>query len=461
MAELVLDRVHLVGIGGAGMSGLARILLARGAVVSGSDAKESRVLSALAALGARIVIGHAPGNLGDATIVVTSTAIRADNPEVVAAKARGLEVVPRAAVLAALMVGSTGIAVAGTHGKTTTTSMLTVSLQHCGLDPSFAIGGDLNDAGSNAHQGTGDLFVAEADESDGSFLLLHPHIAVVTNVEADHLDHHGSPEAVHRAFEDFAANIDADGLLVTCADDPGAMALAESVRTGGGRVATYGTDPQADLMIVDLELLADGAAFVPVHRGRRLDRLHLRVPGVHNVRNAAAALLVGLEIGQPFSGLVGGLSAFAGARRRFELKGEAYGVRVVDDYAHHPTELRATLTAARGFAGDGRVIAVFQPHLYSRTQLFASEMGAALGLADIVVVMEVYGAREEPVPGVTGALVSAAVPLPPQQVHYEPSWTSVAGLVAQHARSGDLVLTLGAGDVTQIGPEVLRSLGTA
>ena len=459
MDEIALERVHLVGIGGAGMSGLARILLARGCQVSGSDAKESRVIAALVALGARVSIGHDAANVRDAQVVVTSTAIRPDNVEVVAARESGVLVVPRAAMLAVLMADSQGIAIAGTHGKTTTTSMVTVALQHCGLDPSFAIGGDLNDAGSNAHHGTGTYFVAEADESDGSFLLLRPLIAVVTNVEADHLDHHGTPEAVYQAFDDFVSHIDPAGFLVTCADDPRSMQLATRARAEGRLVVTYGTDPAADLVIADLELTADGAAFAPIHRGRRLERLQLKVRGIHNARNAAAALLVGLDLGLPFAELATGLSQFTGARRRFEIKGEAGGVTVVDDYAHHPTEISATLAAARQVARDGRVIAVFQPHLYSRTKFFATELGEALGLADAVVVMDVYGAREEPVPGVNGALVATAVPLAADAVKYEPSWSSVAAAVASMAEPGDLVLTMGAGDVTQIGPEILRELG--
>lgn len=461
MPELPLQRIHLVGIGGAGMSGLARILLARGASVTGSDAKDSRVLAALSALGAQVWVGHEPDHVGDAEVVVTSTAIRPDNPEVVAARDHGLLIVPRAAMLAALMDGYKGVAIAGTHGKTTTTSMLTVALQRCGLDPSFAIGGDLNDAGSNAHHGTGDFFVAEADESDGSFLLLRPLVAVITNIEADHLDHHGTPEAVYAAFDDFAAYVDPAGFLVMCADDPRSQRLADRMVATGTTVATYGVDLGADLVIADLDLLPDGAAFVPIHRGRRLDRLQLRVRGIHNARDAAAALLVGLELGLPYADLSAGLTQFTGARRRFEVKGEAGGITVVDDYAHHPTEIRATLTAAHEFAGTSRVVAVFQPHLYSRTQFFGTELGEALGLADEVVVMDVYGAREQPVPGVSGALVANAVPLESGLVHYEPSWTSVAGLVARISRPGDVVVTLGAGDVTQVGPEVLRALGLA
>ena len=445
---------HLVGVGGAGMSGIARILLARGGRVSGSDAKDSLALRALTTLGATVSVGHDAAQVPpDAEVVVVSTAIRPDNPEVVAARERGIAVVPRAAALAALMEGHRCVAVAGTHGKTTTTSMLTVAMQACGVDPSFAIGGDLNEAGSNAHHGTGGVFVAEADESDGSFLLYSPSVAVVTNVEPDHLDHYGDAAAYHRAFADFAAR--AADLLVVCADDAGAVA---AVADATARVVTYGTAADADLRVEAVSLTGGGSAFDLVDRGRRLGTFTLAVPGRHNVLNAAAAVAVGLSLGLPVAGLRSGLASFRGARRRFEARGEARGVRVYDDYAHHPTELRATLTAARTVAGSGRLVVAFQPHLYSRTEAFATEFGEALGLADEVVVMEVYAAREDPIAGVSGRLVAAAVPLPSERVVFEPSWSAVAGHLAARAEPGDVVLTLGAGDVTQLAPEVLAAL---
>ena len=455
-----LTAVHLVGIGGAGMSGIARVLLARGATVSGSDAKDSRTLAALRALGARVHVGHDAEHLGDARTVVVSTAIRPDNPELVAARARGLDVVVRADALAALMAGRRGVAVAGTHGKTTTTSMLTVAAQHCGVDPSFAIGGDLNEAASNAHHGTGDLFIVEADESDGSFLAYRPHAAIVTNVEADHLDHYGDEAAVFRAFEDFAATIDPDGFLVACADDPGAQRLAAQARAQGVDVRTYGTAAEADLRLDGLTVSGTTSRYQPVLRGRRLPPVTLAVPGRHLALNSGAALLTGTGLGLDAATLVEGLAGFTGVRRRMELKGSRGGVRVYDDYAHHPTELVAQLTAAREVVGNGRLVVAFQPHRYSRTLAFAAEFGQALGLADEVVVMEVYAAGEEPVPGATGATVAAGVPLPPERVLFEPSWSAVPAALAERARPGDLVLTLGAGDVTLIGPEVLRLLET-
>jgi len=448
-------KVHLVGVGGAGMSGIARILLARGITVSGSDAKHSRVLDALTALGGRMHVGHDAHQVADAEVVVVSTAIRPDNPEVVEARRRDLPVVPRAAALASLMVGRRAVAVAGTHGKTTTTSMLTVALQHCGADPSFAIGGDLNEAGSNAHHGTGDIFVAEADESDGSFLLYSPYAAIVTNVEADHLDHHGDEAAVHRAFGDFAALVDPAGFLVACGDDKGALAAAAAC---DARVRTYGTSESADLRVTDVSLRGLGSTCEAFYLGQRLGTLRLSVPGHHNVLNAAAALAAGLELGMPASELQEGLGTFTGARRRFDARGEAAGVRVFDDYSHHPTEVAVALRTARVVAGEGRVLVAFQPHLYSRTQVFAERFGEALGLADAVVVMEIYGAREDPIPGVTGRTIADAVPLPPERVVFEPSWLAVAGHLLEWARPGDVVLTMGAGDVTQLGPEVLAAL---
>ena len=462
-----LGSVHLMGVGGAGMSGIARILLARGLPVSGCDAKESRVLAGLRALGATCEVGHDPGHLTGVSTVVTSSAIRPTNPELLAAREAGLRILPRAAALASLMAGRRAIAVAGTHGKTTTTSMVTVALQHCGADPSFAIGGELNESGSNAHDGSGDLFVAEADESDGSFLAYSPTIAVVTNVEADHLDNYGTEAAYREAFERFVHRVEPDGLLVLCGDDPGAMALLATARAAGVRTATYGFDESCDLRLVGVTVdpLGVGSHVDVVHRGRRLGTASLRVPGRHNVSNAGAALLVGLELGFAFADLRDGLAAFSGTRRRLELKGVAGGIRVIDSYAHHPTELAADLRAAREVAGEQSVLAVFQPHLFSRTRLFADEFGTALGLADDVVVLDVYGAREDPEPGVTGALVAAAVPLPAERVHYEPSWSAVPNLVREvlAARGLDraLVLTLGAGDVTMLGPEILATLDSA
>ncbi|WP_051515395.1 UDP-N-acetylmuramate--L-alanine ligase [Candidatus Blastococcus massiliensis] len=451
-----LGAVHFVGIGGAGMSGIARILLARGVRVSGSDRRDTPTLLALRALGAEVAVGHDAAHLGEAATVVVSTAIRADNPELAAARQRGLRVLPRAVALASVMAGRRSVAVAGTHGKTSTTSMLTVAVQACGVDPSFAIGGDLNESGSNAHAGEGDIFVAEADESDGSFLLLEPFGAIVTNVEADHLDNYGDLAAVESAFDRFLQTVDPDGFVIVCADDPGAARL-RGVATPA-RLRTYGRAGDADLRLVDLHVGVDATSYTAVLDGSELGHVRIQVPGEHMALNSAAALLAGLELGLPAAELIDGLARFGGVHRRFELKGVVDGVRVYDDYAHHPTEVRAQLRAARAVAGDGRLVVAFQPHLYSRTREFAEGFGDALGLADDVVVMEIYGAREDPVPGVTGAMVADAVPLPAERVLFEPSWSAAAPALAARARPGDLVMTMGAGDVSMVGPEVLEVL---
>ncbi|WP_020660640.1 UDP-N-acetylmuramate--L-alanine ligase [Amycolatopsis benzoatilytica] len=455
-----LRRAHLIGIGGAGMSGIARILLARGAAVSGSDAKESRALLSLRAQGATLFVGQAAENL-DAlpeppSAVVVSTAIKETNPELAAARERGIPVLHRAQALAGLMAGHRVACIAGTHGKTSTTSMLTVALQNCRMDPSFAIGGDLNESGANAHHGEGGMFVAEADESDGSFLTYTPSVAVVTNVEPDHLDHHGTAEAYVKVFSDFVGRIEPGGLLIVCADDEGAARLGEEAATAGVRVRRYGraASGEGDARVLDYTPAPDGGVVRIVLDGAERD-LRVAVPGEHMALNAIAALLAGLELGAPLDGMAAGLAAFGGVRRRFEFKGRAGDVRVYDDYAHHPTEVAAQLRAVRAAAGGGRVVVVFQPHLYSRTKTFANEFAEALSLADEVVVLDVFGAREEPVPGVTGALIADRVTVP---VHYQPAFDVAAGLMADLVKPGDLAVTMGAGDVTQLGPEILAEL---
>jgi UDP-N-acetylmuramate--alanine ligase len=457
-----LGRVHFIGIGGGGMSGIARIMLTRGVAVSGSDAKDARVLAALRVLGARVSVGHDAANLGDLgarDTVVVSTAISASNPELVEAHARGIRVLPRAAALASVMAGRRGIAVAGTHGKTTTTSMLARAFQHCGVDPSFAIGADLNEPGSNAHDGAGDLFVAEADESDESFLLLSPHAAIVTNIEADHLNHYSGIEAIHDAFEKFAAGIDPAGFLVACADDPGSRRLAAAARAAGIDVRLYGEAADADVRMENLASVAGGSSFHVVAHGRRLGEVNLRVPGRHNALNATGAVAVGLGFDVGFADFSAGLATFTGARRRFEPKGDVAGVRVFDDYAHHPTEIAAVLRAARDVVGGGRLVVAFQAHHYYRTADFCREFGEALGLADDVVVMEVYAPGEAMLPNGTGAALASAVTLPPDRVVFEPSWSAVPAHLANRAAPGDIVITMGAGgDVAMLAPEVIEAL---
>ena len=472
-----LGSVHFIAIGGAGMSGVARVMLARGLKVSGSDAKESLVLTALVTEGARVHIGHDASHLEGADTVVISSAIREGNVELREARSRGLRVLHRAQALASVMQGSRRVAVAGANGKTTTTSMLVVALQHCGVDPSFAVGGELAKHGTNAHHGTGDIFVAEADESDGSFLVYRPEVAIVTNVQPDHLDFYGTFEAVQAAYATFAATVQSGGLLVTCADDQGSAELAGVARAAGTRVITYGLAPDADVRLTDvggaglqahaqLMGIGGGAAGSRVG-GVLLGRLEIGMPGRHNLLNATAAFVAATKgLGQDPAGVLRGLAGYTGTRRRFEPKGEVAGVRVVDDYAHNPGKVAAVVETASGLAAPGRLIVVFQPHLYSRTRDFAAELATALSPADVVIVMDVYAAREDPIPGVTGALITdqlvpgrARGDEAGESVRFVPSWSDVAPLAARLARAGDLVVTVGAGDVTMIGPEILRLLG--
>lgn len=467
-----LQRVHMVGIGGAGMSGIARILLDRGALVSGSDAKESRGVRALRARGALIRIGHDASSLdtlpgGPTAVVTTHAAIPKTNPELVEARRRGIPVILRPAVLASLMDGRTTLMVTGTHGKTTTTSMLIVALQHCGRDPSFAVGGEMGEAGTNAHHGSGDCFVAEADESDGSLLEYTPNVAVVTNIETDHLDFYGSAEAYVGVFDSFVERLAPGGALVVCTDDPGAAALAERSAELGVRVLRYGSTGE-NLAAALLSWEQQGTEAVAHIRlaGEPHPRvMRLSVPGRHMALNALAALLAALEIGAPADAVLDGLAGFEGVRRRFELVGTSGQgpalVRVFDDYAHHPTEIAATLAAVRavleqgGGGLNGRCIVVFQPHLYSRTKAFAAEFGHALDAADEVFVLDVYGAREQPLAGVSGASVAEHVSVP---VRYIPDFSAVAAEVAAAAGPGDVIVTMGAGDVTLLGPEIVTAL---
>ena len=457
-----LGRVHFLAIGGAGMSGVARIMLARGIRVTGSDAKDVPVLKALESEGAGVWVGFHEAHQERADAIVMSSSIRDDNVELVAARQRGVPVLHRAQGLAALMRGRRPVAVAGANGKTTTTSMLTVALQGCGLDPSFAVGGELAKHGTNAHDGSDDVFVVEADESDGSFVVYRPEVAIVTNVQPDHLDFYSNFNVVQAAYDAFVGTIRPGGLLVTCADDAGAVALAERARAAGTRVLTYGFEPSSDVVLDHHHQDGVTSSVTLLDEGVER-RMTLGVPGRHNPLNAAAAYAAAVHgLGQAPDQVLAGLASFTGTRRRFEPKGEAGGVVVVDDYAHNAGKVAAVVETAKDLVGDtGRLVVVFQPHLYSRTRDFAAELGAGLSPADVVVLMDVYAAREDPVPGVSGRLVADAVTAarPEVEVHYVPSWSEVAGRVAGLARPGDLVLTVGAGDVTMIGPEVLRILG--
>jgi UDP-N-acetylmuramate--alanine ligase len=446
--------VHFIGIGGAGMSGIAAVLARLGVAVTGSDLKVSRYTRHVEALGVQVHIGHQEANLGQPGMVVISSAIPESNPELRAARGAGLPVLQRAEMLARVMAMRRGIAVAGTHGKTTTSSMISHVLYKCGLDPTFLVGGELNDMGSNAGVGGGEWLVAEADESDGSLLFLRPEVAVVTNVELDHHANYRCLDEVRDVFRRFVALLPPSGLLVLAQ----ATSTAFLHEVSGAPVVTYGLK-DGDL-VAEIERCDDrGSAFVVRESGERLGRVELRVPGEHNVLNALATLAALAHTGVSLDRAAPHLATFSGAARRFQELGRRDGVVVVDDYAHHPTEIRATLTAAKA-GSHRRVIAVFQPHLFSRTRYLQREFGHALTLADEAIVTDVFAAREEPEPGVSGKLIVDAylAERPGGPVWYLPHLTDVTAHLARHVRPGDLVLTIGAGDVFRAGERLLEEL---
>jgi UDP-N-acetylmuramate--alanine ligase len=445
-------KIHFIGIGGAGMSGLARISLSLGLQVSGSDSKDSSVLLALKALGAEVFVGHQGSNVDGCDVVIYSNAIAITNPEMQRASELNLPLITRAQALAVLMSTSKSLAVAGTHGKTTTSSMLTVALQGCGVDPSFAIGGTLTASGSNAHRGTGEFFVAEADESDGSFMEYKPFAAIVTNVEHDHVDFFETEEAVMDIFNDFARSIDSEGYLIYCRDDKGATEIAS--QESDATKVSYGVDPSSDLLIDQITLLPMGSKARALWKGRAVGTIELHVPGHHNLLNAAAALAMGLSLGLPSAGLLEGLASFQGAGRRFELKASVAGIRVIDDYGHHPTEIDVTLTAARRYAGDGRVLVLFQPHRYSRTQAFLEDFATTLDLADLAILLEIYPASEKPIPGVSASLITDRM----KRGKFIPNFLDASEEIIAMAKPGDVILTLGAGDVNSLAPIIAQGL---
>ncbi|MDX6313773.1 MAG: UDP-N-acetylmuramate--alanine ligase [Streptomyces sp.] len=455
-----MERPHFIGIGGAGMSGIAKILAQRGARVAGSDAKDSETAEALCALGATVHIGHAAVHLApDATSVVVSSAIRADNPELAAAGERGIPVVHRSDALAALMTGFRPIAVAGTHGKTTTTSMLAVALGTLGLDPSYAIGGDLDAPGSNAHHGAGQIFVAEADESDRSFQKYDPEVAIVLNVELDHHANYASMDEIYESFETFTTKIRPGGALVV-GEHSGARELAARVAGRDGlNIVRVGEDEAADVRILNITARGMSSQVTVLMDGVE-HTFTVSVPGRHYAHNAVAALAAGAALGIDPAGLAEALGSYTGVKRRLQLKGTAAGVQVIDSYAHHPTEMTADLQALREAAGDshGRIIVVFQPHLFSRTQELGLEMGHALALADASVVLDIYPAREDPLPGVTSTLIVDAATAKGADVTPEHDKNAVPDVIAGMAKPGDLVVTMGAGDVTDLGPKILARL---
>lgn len=443
-------RVHMVGIGGAGMSAIARILREGGVEVTGSDLSDSASIGRLRAIGMNVEVGHSAERVGDADIVIYSAAVPEDNVEIAAARARGIDVVTRGEALARIVGSHRVVAVSGTHGKTTTSGMLATILDTAGLDCTYVVGADLSHRGPGGKLGSGDIAVVEADEAYGSFLALEPHLAVVTNIDTDHLDYYGSLDGVREAFQRFVSGAEE---LIVCVDDAHASSLEHRSKS------SYGFDTTADVASVDLIAEAHGSEFTIEHKGRVVGEVLLQVAGRRNVQNALGAAAAALQIGVPDEAVIAGLNAFKGLSRRFEYRGSVAGADVIDDYGHHPTEIEATLTDAR--AGPwSRIVAVFQPHLYSRTQSLAREFGAALANADIVVVTGIYGAREAPIPGVTGKLVAEAAceAAPRKRVAYLPKLEEAALFVKDEMRAGDLVLSLGAGDITTL-PERLLGNG--
>lgn len=459
MRDWSATRAHFIGIGGSGMSGIARIMAARGASVSGSDIHDSSSLSGLRNLGIQIHVGHADINLGNANLVVRSSAIPEDNPELRAALEAGIPVVERAEALAELMTGKRSVAIAGTHGKTTTTSMLTVALQHCGFDPSFSIGATVRNSGTNAHHGSGDTFIVEADESDGSFTAYKPLGAIITNIELDHVDNFKNLSEVEALFRSFVGTIQSGGFLVLCADDHGTQTLIQELRSQNESnlsIVTYGEDSLADVKLDRIFVGPKSASARVVLKGRVLGEMELSISGRHNITNAAGALAAAIALGANPMDVIAGLKLFTGARRRFEVKGSVNGITVVDDYGHHPTEIRATLETARIFAGTGRIFAIFQPHRYSRTQAFAQEFATSLADADHTFLLEIYPASEKPIAGITSSVISSK--MEKSIVTYEPSMPAVVDVVAHQAKPGDLIITLGAGDVSALGPLIIEAL---
>lgn len=447
-----LGTVHFVGIGGSGMSGIARILLGMGHRVTGSDLRDTANVAALRELGAEIKIGHAAENLGDPDTVIVTSALWPSNPEYLLAKERGIPVIHRSQALAYLTTKHRLIAVAGAHGKTTSTGMVITALRHLGEDPNFVNGGVIAELGVSASSGKSELFVIEADESDGSFLHYQTAIALITNVDADHLDHYGTLEAFDGAFASFAQG--ASEFVAISADDPGARRVTALLRDK--RILTFGESAGADVRLTEIDASGPRVSFGIEYLGARYGAT-LRVPGRHNALNASGAFAVLVGMGYQPAESLAAIARFGGTERRFELHGARRGVSVYDDFAHHPTEVAAALAAARAVVGEGRLITVFQPHLYSRTQLFRREFAEALAASDEVVVLDVYAAREDPIPGVTGALIADEF-AEPARMHYVPEWDDAPAVAAGLAREGDFIITMGCGDVYRMVPQLLGAL---
>ncbi|WP_290713444.1 UDP-N-acetylmuramate--L-alanine ligase [Anaerovibrio sp.] len=450
-----IKKVHFIGIGGAGMSALAQILLEKGYEVSGSDMKDSAMTGILRDLGARVFIGHRAENVRGAEAIVVSSAIREENPEVAEAARLGLKRLHRSDVNAFLINNSKGIAVAGAHGKTTTTSMIGVSLDYEGVSPSIIIGGEVDYLGSNAKLGKSEYLVSEADESDGTFLKYYPYIGVVTNIENDHMDHYGTMENIIKAFHQFLSQIRRDGWAVVCADNEHIRNIIGDIKCN---IATYGIDHEADYMAADIEASSSFTAFDVIHKGENLGRVRLNVPGLHNVLNALACVVTGIVLGMSVSQMAEGLTMFNGAKRRFQTKGRINDIWVVDDYAHHPTEIATTIKAARQ-TKPKRLVCAFQPHRYSRTQLLQKEYGSCFAGVDLLVLTDVYSAGEDPIPGVDGELLVNEVKRQTgQETVYIQDKKQIAAYLKSIAQPGDLIMTMGAGDIVKCGEELVEAM---
>ena len=450
-----IKKVHFIGIGGAGMSALAQILLEKGYEVSGSDMKNSAMTGILRDLGAKVFIGHRAENVRGAEAIVVSSAIREENPEVAEAARLGLKRLHRSDVNAFLINNSKGIAVAGAHGKTTTTSMIGVSLDYEGVSPSIIIGGEVDYLGSNAKLGKSEYLVSEADESDGTFLKYYPYIGVVTNIENDHMDHYGTMENIIKAFHQFLSQIRRDGWAVVCADNEHIRNIISDIKCN---IATYGIDHEADYMAADIEASSSFTAFDVIHKGENLGRVRLNVPGLHNVLNALACVVTGIVLGMSVSQMAEGLTMFNGAKRRFQTKGRINDIWVVDDYAHHPTEIATTIKAARQ-TKPKRLVCAFQPHRYSRTQLLQKEYGSCFAGVDLLVLTDVYSAGEDPIPGVDGELLVNEVKRQTgQETVYIQDKKQIAAYLKSIAQPGDLIMTMGAGDIVKCGEELVEAM---
>jgi UDP-N-acetylmuramate--alanine ligase len=453
-----IQHVHFVGIGGIGMSGIAEVLVNLGFRVSGSDQKKSSVTDRLQQMGVEFTEGHSGENIQDSQVVVRSTAVRDDNPEIIEAHRRSIPVIPRAEMLAELMrLKPHSVAVAGSHGKTTTTSMVATVLGHAGLDPTIVVGGVVGAFGSNAHLGKSDLMVVEADESDRSFLMLTPTIAVVTNIDREHMDYYHDMDDVRTCFTSFVNKVPFYGASVLCLDDPNVQAIIPHVER---RRMTYGLSAQADISAHRIRYdQSFGSTFTVRRSGNSVGKINLRVPGLHNVYNSLAAIAVGFELDVPFAQIAEALSSFAGAGRRFQSKGEVGEVLVIDDYGHHPTEIKATLAAAKLGSGGRRIVVLFQPHRYSRTHDLMEEFARSFNNADALFITDIYAASEEPIEGVTAeALTEAIKRFGHKDVRHIGSLENAATILRDHVQPGDLVLTLGAGTVSRVSEQLLALL---